>query len=626
MRRSLGSSPQPRNLPAAPARPARPAGGRALRRPALLWALLHAPAILFLYRSSLLRALEALPGPLRAAMVGAWLVEACFLAALAWLIALPLSLRPRVYRWAAPAVLGLWTCALAVDAQLYDAVGLHVNGLFVRILFQPNALEEIGVPTDRIAFFLGGAAIWLIADTWAGSRFLARFASPRRVWTWATSLVLLLGLEKVAVGALTYYGGSAVFAASGVLLLQPPLRLTHVLTRLTGRRDDPSGEPLSASLLPTTPAPGGLAPYAVHFTRRPDVVLVLVESLRSDFLTAETMPRLWARATHGARFTRHYASASSTHYALFSLFFGLNGHQLETVLGGGARPLLLEAFRANDYRMRLITASSVDWMGMTRTVFADVKDDLDTDLPGKGATKDSAMVARAKVWVAGARRRDPLLLVLFFDGTHFNYTYPARSARFAPAWDGGGSLQDADTAQMRTRARNAAYEVDWKLDDFLEWYRTARGRAPLLLVTGDHGEAFREQGRVGHGERVTEQEIHVPMVVVDSLMPPRVFDNVTSHVDVMPTLFGLLGDNHAADSYSDGMRMLDAGADRYVLSTAGWAPWFAVVGREEKVTFFGLDAGLGGVSVTDPSDHPLPGGGNLAGEAAHILHAFSRRR
>jgi membrane-anchored protein YejM (alkaline phosphatase superfamily) len=588
--------------------------------------LLHAPLFLFLYRTSLHRALDALPGAFGVAMAGAWLIEAAFLATIAWLIALPLSPRPRLYRWAAPFVLALWTCALAVDAQLFDAVGFHINGLFVRILFQPNALAEIGIPTDRVAFFLGGAAIWLLADTWAGSRFLRRFASSGRAWPLAALLVLLQGIEKVAVATLTYYGGSAVFAASGVLLLQPPLRLTHVLTRLTGRRDDPSGEPLSASLLPTTPPPGGLAPYAVHFTRRPDVVLVLVESLRSDFLTAETMPRLWARATRGARFTRHYASASSTHYALFSVFFGLNGQQLETVLGGGARPLLLEAFRANDYRMRLITASSVDWMGMTHTVFADVKDDLDTDLPGKGATKDSAMIARAKTWVAGVGRRDPLLLVLFFDGTHFNYTYPPRAAHFAPAWDGAGSLQDADSAQMRTRARNAAYEVDWKLDEFLEWYRTARGRAPLLLVTGDHGEAFREQGRVGHGERVTEQEIHVPMVVVDSLMPPRVFDNVTSHVDVMPTLFGLLGDTHPADSYSDGMRMLDAGADRYVLSTTGWAPWFAVVGRAEKVTFFGLDAGLGGVSVTDPSDHPLPGGGNLAGEAAHILRALGRRR
>ena len=596
-----------------------------MRRPALMWALLHAPIILLLYRSSLLRALHDLPGVLGPGMIVAWCVEAAFIASLPWLAVLPLSFKPRLYRYAVPAALALWTTVLSVDAQLYDAMGFHLNGLFVSVLLQPRMLAEVGIPIGRVVWFLSGAAFWLAADTLVGSRFITRFAAPHRVWTWALALIALQAFERVGVATLTYFGGSAVFASSTIILLELPLRLNHVLTPLTGRRDDPSGEPLSASLLPTTPAPEALAPDAVHFTRKPDVLLVLVESLRSDFLTAETMPRLWARSAHGTRFVRHYASASSTHYALFSLFFGLNGQKLETVLGAGSRPLLLEAFRANGYQMRLITASSVDWMGMKRTVFADVADDLDTDLPGVGATRDSAMIARARSWVGHADRR-PLLLVLFFDGTHFNYTYPPRSAEFAPVWDGVGSLRDADTAAMRRRAQNAAYEVDWKLDEFLAAFRSLRGRDPVLFVTGDHGEAFREQGLVGHGERVTEQEIHVPMVVFDSRMPIGVMETPTSHVDVMPTLFGLLGDTHPAASYCDGMRMTDADSSRYVLSTTGWSPWYAVVGMREKVTFFGLDAGLGGVKVTDPADHPLPGGAaNLAGQAAQILRAFSRR-
>ncbi len=602
-----------------------PRSGPSLRRPALYWALLHAPIILLLYRSSLARALHELQGAVGAGMIVAWCVEAAFVASLPWLAALPLSIKPRLYRYAVPAALALWTTVLSVDSQLYDAMGFHLNGLFVSVLLQPRMLAEVGIPVGRVVWFLSGAALWLAADTLVGSRFIARFAAPSRVWKWALALLALQAFERIGVATLTYYGGSAVFAASTVILLELPLRMNHLLTSLTGRRDDPSGEPLSASLLPKAPAPQAVTPDAVRFTRKPDVVLVLVESLRSDFFTAETMPRLWARSARGTRFVRHYASASSTHYALFSLFFGLNGQKLETVLGAGSRPLLLEAFRGNGYQMRLITASSVDWMGMKRTVFADVADDLDTDLPGVGATRDSAMIARARSWVGGADRR-PLLLVLFFDGTHFNYTYPPRSARFAAVWDGVGSLRDADTAAMRRRAQNAAYEVDWKLDEFLAAFRSARGKDPLLVFTGDHGEAFREQGLVGHGERVTEQEIHVPMVVFDSRMPIGVKEIPTSHVDVMPTLFGLLGDTHPAASYCDGVRMTDADSSRYVLSTTGWSPWYAVVGMREKVTFFGLDAGLGGVKVTDPADHPLPGGAaNLAGQAAQILRAFSRR-
>src|SRR5262249_15650671 len=161
-----------------------------------------------------------------------------------------------------------------------------------------------------------------------------------------------------------------------------------------------------------TPARDVLPPDSVHFARKPDVVLVLVESLPYAFLDAETMPKLWARAAHGVRFTRHYASASSTHYALFSLFFGLQGQKLESVLGAGRRPVVVEGVGAKGYQMRLITASSVDWMGMTRTVFAGVQQNLDTDLPGRGSVRDSAMVARARTWVQGASK-SPLVLVLF---------------------------------------------------------------------------------------------------------------------------------------------------------------------------------------------------------------------
>ncbi|HEY2806897.1 MAG TPA: sulfatase-like hydrolase/transferase, partial [Gemmatimonadales bacterium] len=278
------------------------------------------------------------------------------------------------------------------------------------------------------------------------------------------------------------------------------------------------------------------------------------------------------------------------------------------------------------YRMRLITASSVDWMGMKQTVFKDVADKLETDIPGTALQADSTMFAHARDFVA---RDDtaPVFLLLFLGATHFNYQYQARSHRFTPDWDGIGSISAAqvDPILMKRRAMNSAYEADWSLNDFLDWFRQRRGHQPLTFITGDHGEAFREHGRVGHGAGVAEEEIHVPMVLLDDSVKPEVVTGVTSHVDIVPTLFHLLGDRHAPSQYSDGAILTAPPAGRFVVSTAGWVPRYAVVGDSLKAQFFGLDAGLGTVTLTGPNDQPLPNAAALLRtEGPRILRALRR--
>ncbi len=596
-----------------------------LRRPALLWALLHVPVILFLYKTSLVIAVGTLTGGYRAAMLVAWVLEACFLATLPFLAGLLFSRNARVYRWAAPALSALFAVILAVDSRLYEALAFHLNSLIIRVAFQPGALGQIGIPESEFAIFAAIVAALVVADIVAGTRFIGRFASPGWRWRYLAILALLPVADRLLVATLNFTGGRTVIAAGDVMPLQIRFTMSKLLSKLTGRPFGGTEDRLALAAGRTAPPP--LLPAdSVTFTRRPDVVLILIESLRSDFLSDSVMPRLWQRSRSGTRFTHHYASASSTHFTLFSIVYGENAQKLESVVGAGRPPLLFGAMRAHGYHTRLITASSVDWMGMKQTVFRDVSGDLDTDIPGTGVARDSAMLARATDWVSRADSQ-PVFLVLFFDGTHFNYSYSPASRKFTPDWDGAGSITAArvEPILMKRRAMNAAYEVDTQIEGFLNWFSRRRGHAPLTVVTGDHGEAFREHGRVGHGAGVAEEEIHVPMVMVDDSLARGVTDGVTSHVDIVPTIFHLLGDRHDPATYSDGAPMTAPPPGRFVVSTAGWIPRYAVVGERLKAQFFGLDAGLGSVTLTGPADEPLPDANALLRlNAPAILRALRR--
>ena len=586
--------------------------GAGLRFPAFLWAILHVPIVFWLYGPSLGPAFRGVPAAYRLPMWPAVAVEALVLALAMFLLPLPVSLAGRAYGTIAPLFTGLCTVLLAIHAQLYASMGFHVNGFFLQVLRQPAALRETGIPQGEVLQFALRGAGWILLEIALGSWFLRRLASLRKVWLAALAILFLGAAERVYVASLTFFGGQAVFAAGQVLPLQVPVRMNAFWSQLTGR--PALGNPLrAASRESAVRLPPGVDPAAIRFARRPDVLLLLMESARADYLTPEIMPRLWRRAAaRGTVFEDHFTSCPSTFFAVYGLLFGLHAHTFDAALGTGRRPLVFGAMAANGYTAKIFAASSVDWMGLRETVFGDVQQELETDWPPDmpGDARDEAIVEHAKKAVLATPADRPLFLFLFFDGTHFNYFYGSRARRFEPAWDGSGVFK-ATTAPPKAilnRGRNAAYELDWKIDEFLDWFEQARGRRPLAFVTGDHGEEMREKGHLGHGSALVEEQIHVPMVILGDGVPVGRHRGATVHDDLVPTLFHLLGDRTPPARYGDGQVMFDAPEDRFVLVSMGWEPRYAAVSRDLKVAFHGMDAGLGGVSITDRHDQPLPDG------------------
>jgi lipoteichoic acid synthase len=65
----------------------------------------------------------------------------------------------------------------------------------------------------------------------------------------------------------------------------------------------------------------------------------------------------------------------------------------------------------------------------------------------------------------------------------------------------------------------------------------------LLVITGDHGEAFGEHGQLIHGATVYDEEVRVPLLIVNSrLFPHQVtVKRVVRQIDIPPTMLALLG-------------------------------------------------------------------------------------
>ncbi|MCJ7645580.1 sulfatase-like hydrolase/transferase, partial [bacterium] len=63
----------------------------------------------------------------------------------------------------------------------------------------------------------------------------------------------------------------------------------------------------------------------------------------------------------------------------------------------------------------------------------------------------------------------------------------------------------------------------------------------VIIVTADHGEAFKEHGKFGHGGKPYIEEVHVPLIMKGSGIPKnRIYENYVQHIDIVPTILEIL--------------------------------------------------------------------------------------
>ena len=132
--------------------------------------------------------------------------------------------------------------------------------------------------------------------------------------------------------------------------------------------------------------------------------------------------------------------------------------------------------------------------------------------------------------------------------------------------------------------------TDSALAPLLEAVRAVRP-APLLVVTGDHGEALGDHGEQTHGLFAYEATLHVPLLLwCPELVTPGLDAQAARHVDIVPTILDAEGDS--TPRKLPGLSLLAArreegpeGSYFESLSASlnrGWAPLRGTLSRGQK--------------------------------------------
>lgn len=476
---------------------------------------------------------EGKPGWAIGALLAFAVVHAGFLASLILLTASVLrSGTSRAGRWLAASLWSLLVLYVAIDARLYALMGLHVNADTFGNVLQPGAMYTLGISPVEVV----GVIACFGAIAAAGAWLLRRPLVPGRLLR--LSLVFLLLDAVFSVGAMVaqFHGVKPLLGLDVAMPLAWVPRYDEALSAYFGHGPMATDDDLQFPPAPIRPPHELTATeWPTESDRRPDVLLVVFESLRPDALAH--MPVLARLAEEGVRAEHHYSAGNCSSLGVFSLLTGLDPSYLG-VEETWRSPVGLGALAALGYEVLISDGASLDFQ-MTERVLPPGVGRVSPRRVGPADKRDRENEAWALEW-AQAPRQGPSALVLFLERTHWPYLVDGEAPPRTNAFDSWAIRHDVQT--IKERYLRSAAQSDAAFGRVLDALATAgRLKSTVIVATGDHGEAFAEHGVLMHGSRLDEEQIRVPLSLKLPGVAPRELSAPTVHQDVMPTLLAYLG-------------------------------------------------------------------------------------
>ncbi|MBV8880297.1 MAG: sulfatase [Planctomycetaceae bacterium] len=440
---------------------------------------------------------------------------------------------------------------------------------------------------------------------------------------WGSAALAGLTLAAAAVGELQHRSSTekitdpvtgAVYSRDDLYRLRRDRNagpLTHWIAKSVGSRDPldstEGDRPVGIVRRPRIPLPQYLSAVDPARLHRWNVVVLLVDSLRSDQLRAtggsrDVMPTVEALAREGTVFTDCVTTATHTDYAVpavFSSHYPLRSRDVYRYPKDPPYPrvMIYDVLKALGWRTALFSSQNEEWGQMINYVqtggldvyfhagTAGMPEAPTKDRPAFSAALDDAVtMSEALNWI-GTESSAPFFLALNLQNSHLPYDVPKDFARrFAPTTldfkISIGWYPEEKTAIVKDVYADSLAYVDVQIErlfrrlkDLGQWERT------LVVVTGDHGEAFYEHGTAAHANGVHEEVIRVPLILRAPGRPGGRDGRPAQLLDVAPGVFHLLGlpphpSFQGADPFDSVFR---SDRSRFLISDTPWKTQMGVL-------------------------------------------------
>ncbi len=290
---------------------------------------------------------------------------------------------------------------------------------------------------------------------------------------------------------------------------------------------------------------------------KPDNVLILqAESLSAEIFNQTDLPYLNEFSKKCLRLKRHFSAGNATHFGVLGL---LHGSPMTFFTGPRVphRPNpYLNHFKEQGYKTRLITSSIMSHNNLGHYL-------PNWTEPVSEPSSDFNVIPALHEELG---KPGPRLVYSFYHGTHYPYHHDEalRLKKYTPEvnlefnYNRSGLFEWKD--QIVNRYKNSLLLMDDWCRDILQKVDLSR---TIVIITGDHGEEFFQQGRLGHCSSLNIHQTMTPCLIYVPGVEAADVTFVTSHADLMPTIADALG--HEKKPTTLGQSLFEPVSFRYAI-------------------------------------------------------------
>jgi arylsulfatase A-like enzyme len=325
------------------------------------------------------------------------------------------------------------------------------------------------------------------------------------------------------------------------------------------------------------------------------IVFVAIESLRHDVIHMrrqgrEIMPTLNGLANRGLQLTRAYAQSTHSDYSdpsVYSSLYPLRSrrHHYYSASEPWPKTFIYDVLKQAGYSTAIFSSQNEAWGGMDLflksrglDLFRDAQNSglpthisrydtgafqgVSSGMLTCGSLDDAHTTDAAIAWIKEqASHGKPFFLGMNLQSSHFPYELPPDGAHpFEPCainFDASFVSYPIEKVEVVKNAYlNSLHYCDQQLARLTTALREiGRWDNTILVVYGDNGEAFHENGLVTHAQAPFEPGIHVAAVIhAPKQLSPGTESYPVELIDLAPTVLGISG--HEAHPNFQGINAL----------------------------------------------------------------------
>ncbi len=549
--------------------------------------------------------------------VAAWLVySAIYLIPAALITGLASLLRRKGFTCSVAVIaVALSQMAVAADAKLFAMYGFHFNSFVWNLITTPGGIESMGATVGTqitvaclvtACFIVHAAVMWALCRWATVASFIGRLTSKRCLVVYAAAWVVLFLVQFFLYGGAHFFQQAPVLVAGEKFPLFQQVKMRS-LFRSLGYVQPPQSEmqiKVSQSLDIV---------YPLHAIEREthkqyNIVWLTCESWRYDMLSPEIMPETYAFSEKAASFQNHYSGGNGTRMGMFSMFYGIYANYWHAFINEQRGPVLIDWLLEDNYQFGMYTSARFTYPEFDKTMFLRVPhQDMHEDNPESlGCENDARNIGRIVDFIEKRDKNRPFMAFMFFESTHAPYSFFPEDVIKTPYLEDLNYIKmnpEKEIAEIKNRYINASRSLDrniGRLLDYLEKNKLLDNT--IVIINGDHGEEFMENGRYGHNSTFSDQQTRTPMVVWYPGMSPMKTNKLTSHLDIPATLATFLGVKNHPNDYSHGVDLFGKIKREYTVI----ADWDGVgfVDNEYKGSLPLKTSGFSQQRITTKDDKP----------------------